>query len=153
MTTYELLDLIADSVNPTLGVLALSLPWLPTYRARRPPPWIRVAGAVLCIAIAYAGHALDALTNAWPAMGLDYSGHSAVCVALLVSLGHLGRGWVVASVVIGVAYAALMMYQGYHTLADIVTTAVPVGLACELVWRRTPWRAPAREPQAASGVR
>lgn len=141
MTSYEVLDHIADSVNPTLGLLAIAVPWLKVYRSLRPPPWVRVAGAVLCVGAAYLGQAIDRLTNAWPAFSLDYSGHSAVCVALLVSLGHLSRRWTVASIAIGAAYALLMMYQGYHTLADIVTTATPVGLASATVWRAIMMRA------------
>jgi len=31
-------------------------------------------------------------------------------------------------------YAALMMYQQYHTFADIITTATPIGLASAAVW-------------------
>ena len=135
MTTYELLDHIADSVNPTLALLEISMPWFPKYRAPGLAPWMRVAGAAACVAIAYAGQAFDSLTDAWPSMSLDYSGHSAVCVALLVSLAQLSRRWLIASIAIGVAYAALMMYQRYHTFADIVTTATPIGLASAMVWR------------------
>lgn len=135
MTSYELLDHVADSVNPTLGLLSLSLPWLRVYRTRPPSPWMRILGTLLCVGIAYVGQAFDSLTGAWPSMSLDYSGHSAVCTALLVSLAHLSRRWLAASIVIGISYAALMMYQQYHTLADIVTTAVPVGLACVVLWR------------------
>lgn len=139
--TYEVLDPIADSVNPTLGLLAIAVPWFRAYRSLRPPAWVRVAGAVLCVGVAYLGQAIDRLTGAWPAFSLDYSGHSAVCVALLVSLGHLSRRWTVVSIGIGVAYALLMMYQGYHTLADIVTTATPIGLASAAVWRTVMMRA------------
>lgn len=134
MTTYELLDHIADSVNPTLGLLALLLPWLKTYRSRGMSAWIRVAGALICVGVAYTGRAVDTLTGAWPAVGLDYSGHTAVCVALLMSLAQLSSSWLIASIGIGISYAALMMYQRYHTFADIVTTGIPVGLGCAVLW-------------------
>ena len=101
MTTYEVLDHIADSVNPILGLLALSAPWLKAYRASWPLPWIRVVAAMACVGIAHLGQAFDRFSGTWPAFSLDYSGHSAVCVALLVSLAHLGRRWAVASVLIG----------------------------------------------------
>lgn len=65
MTTYEVLDQIADSVNPTLGLLALSTPWLRAYRASSPLPWIRVAAVLTCVGIAYLGQAFDTLTGAW----------------------------------------------------------------------------------------
>lgn len=135
LITYESLDRIADSVNPTLCLLALLLPSLPPYRSPVLAPWIRIAGAILCVGVAYAGQAFDRLTDAWSSLLLDYSGHSAVCVALLVSLAQLSRRWLVASVGIGAAYAGLMIYQAYHTLADIVTTSIPIGLACILVWQ------------------
>jgi CubicO group peptidase (beta-lactamase class C family) len=134
MMTYEQLDAIADSVIPTLGVLALLLPWLPMYRASF-PAWKRILCTLLGVAAAYAGMYLDKLTGAWPAMSLDYSTHSAVCVALLIALGHLSRRWLIGSVAIGVAYAALMLYQRYHTLVDILTTAIPIGVVVWLIWR------------------
>jgi hypothetical protein len=56
-------------------------------------------------------------------MGLDFSTHTAVAVALVVSLCAIKPstwfGWV--AVLFG--YFALMLYQRYHTVADIVTTA------------------------------
>jgi hypothetical protein len=136
MTTYELLDCIADSVNPTLGLLALSVPWLRAHRVRRPSAPARIAGTLACVGIAYAGQLIDRVTEAWSVIGLDYSTHSAVCVALLCSLAHLSGRWRIATIAIGTAYAAVMMFQGYHTLADIVSTAMPIGLACRAVWRR-----------------
>ena len=134
MTTYEKIDWVADLVTPTLGVLALILPWLPMY-SRSVAAWRRVACALLSVAVAYAGMYLDKFTGAWSAMSLDYSTHSAVCVALLVPLATLSRRWTVAAVLIGVGYAAIMLYQRYHTIADILSTAIPIGLASWGIWR------------------
>jgi hypothetical protein len=134
MTTYEQLDWIADSVTPTLAVLALIAPWLPMYSAAA-APWKRVLATLICVAVAYAGMALDQLTGAWPAMSLDYSTHSAVALALLFSLAQLSRRWLIASIVIGVSYAVLMLYQRYHTVADILSTAIPAGLIYWAIWR------------------
>ena len=130
-----MLDRIADSVNPTLGLLAVALPWLRPYRQPPLTAWRRVGGALLCVGLAYAGQAFDNFTGLWPLLSLDYSGHSAVCVAWLVSIAHLSYRWAVGAIAVGCMYAALMMYQQYHTFADIVTTAVPVGFASEAVWR------------------
>src|SRR6185436_16536835 len=93
LLSYEVLDHIADSVNPTLGLLAIGLPWLRPYRERPPLPLRRVGGAVLCVGLAYAGQAFDKFTGLWPALSMDYSGHSAVCVAWLVSIAYLSRRW------------------------------------------------------------
>ena len=148
MMTYERLDAVADSVVPTLAVLALLLPWLPLYRTRL-AAWKRILSTLLAVAAAYVGQAVDQLTGAWPALSLDYSTHSAVCVALLIPLGHLSRRWAVAAVVIGIAYAALMVYQGYHTVWDILTTAVPIGLAAEIIWRAVAGRGTLRSASPA----
>src|SRR3569833_3144694 len=111
--TYESLDRIADAVTPTLAVLALIAPWLPMYSAAA-APWKRILATLLCVGAEYAGMALDQYTGAWPAMSLDYSTHSAVALALLFSLSQLSRRWLIAAIVVGVAYAALMLYQRYH---------------------------------------
>jgi hypothetical protein len=148
MTTYEKLDWIADSVIPTLSVLALILPWLPRYRAAI-PGWKRVLCTVLGVALAYAVMFLDMRTGAWAAISLDYSTHSATCVALLVSLSYLSRRWLVAAIAIGVAYAALMIYQHYHTIADILAAAAPIGLASWLIWR---WVLSASRPDPAAAT-
>jgi hypothetical protein len=134
LTTYEKLDRIADLVTPALALAALILPWQPIY-SRSVAAWRRIACAILSVAVAYAGMYLDKFTGAWPAMSLDYSTHSAVCVALLAPLATLSRRWTVAAVLIGFAYAALMIYQRYHTSADILSTAVPIGLASWGIWR------------------
>lgn len=134
MTTYEKLDWIADSVIPVLAILAIIVPWLPRFNVEV-DAWKRIACAVLSVAVAYAGMFIDQLTGAWPALSLDYSTHSAVCVALLVPLGVLNRGWTIAAAVIGLVYAALMVYQRYHTIEDILSTAVPIGLASWGIWR------------------
>ena len=59
---------------------------------------------------------------------MDYSTHTALSLVLTLFLatGHRKyRGLVAASFV---AYLLLMLYQGYHTVADIVSTAAAVGL-------------------------
>ena len=55
-------------------------------------------------------------------------------------LGMMGTvGWTVVVVVLWVAYALLMIEMGYHTLADILTTAavnLPIAAAAQLLPRR-----------------
>jgi hypothetical protein len=50
----------------------------------------------------------------------------------------------IAGVVIGLAYAVLMLYQRYHTLMDIVTTTAVVAPLCLGFWlvARRFWRRP-----------
>jgi hypothetical protein len=69
---------------------------------------------------------LDAALAMWPSAGLDYSGHSGFVTVLVLSLFLWSR--VVGTIAFGVfaLYAVLMLYQRYHTVADILTTVVVV---------------------------
>jgi len=125
MLSYEVCDAIADSVIPVLAVAALLVPWV--SRPFRP----RVAClqnllALGAVAIAYGEQAIDNAFHLWPRMGMDYSGHTALFAAVASSLWQQGIPWRWVSIIVGVAYAGLMLYQRYHTLADIVTTAAVV---------------------------
>jgi len=144
--SYETLDAIADSVNPTLGVIALAWPWL-RWREQWRIPAVNVIVTLLSVAIAYALSALDGATGWWPSWGLDFSTHTAVCVALVVSLCSIKRSWSGLWVGVFAAYAALMVYQRYHSVGDIVTTAAVVApFVIGLRW----WAGWAREITAAT---
>lgn len=123
--SYETLDAIADSVNPTLGVIALIWPWL-RWRGQWRVAAVNVLVTFLSVGIAYALSALDAALGWWPSLGLDFSTHTAVCVALIVALCSIKPSWSGAWVAVFAAYGALMLYQRYHSIGDIVTTAVVV---------------------------
>jgi hypothetical protein len=133
VSTYEILDWIADLVNPVLGIVALTLPWL------RRPARVRQnalidALTLAAVAIAYCGQALDAAFHTWPRMGLDYSTHTAVFVASASSVWQHGRGWRLAAIGVGTGYAALMLLQKYHSLLDIASTAAAVLPPIALLW-------------------
>jgi hypothetical protein len=125
VTTYEILDAIADSVNPILGVIALTWPWL-HWQGQ----WRRAASHVLATllsaALAFGMSALDGAYGWWPSWGLDFSTHTALCVAATIALCFVNRSLVIVWLGALISYAALMMYQGYHTAADIGTTALVV---------------------------
>lgn len=125
MPSFETLDAIADSVNPLLGLIALTWPWL-RWRGQWRLAALHVVATLLSVAFAYAITALDRMYGWWQSWGLDFSTHTAVCVALIVALCAINlslAGWWVG--VFG-AYVALMLYQEYHSVADIVTAAVVV---------------------------
>lgn len=127
MPSYETLDTIADAVNPVLLIATLLLPALPVVRARIGTIlwYVRVVAA-LCIV--YGLMALDVRFGLWAAFGSDYSTHTAFAVALAALWYRAGRTLflVVAGVVL--LYCGLMLYQRYHTLLDLATTALIVGL-------------------------
>jgi hypothetical protein len=122
MPSFETLDAIADSVNPLLGLLALTWPWLRWCRQWRLAA-LHVVATLLSVAFAYGITALDRANGWWQSWGLDFSTHTAVCVALIVALCAINlslAGWWIG---LFSAYVALMLYQEYHSVADVVTTA------------------------------
>ena len=131
---YESWDRIADAVNPTLGVITLALS-LAIHRAGNPPRWAQLLLTLAAVASIYAVGWLDARLGLWSAVGLDYSTHTALHVAIVVSLWMIDRRAGMAGIVIALLYGALMLYQKYHSFGDIATTAVViVPLAWGIWW-------------------
>lgn len=133
MLSYETLDGIADSINPLLGILALALPWL-RRRGMRLRALILNLLTIGAVAVAYAGQALDAGLRLWVQGGLDYSTHTAVFTAIASSLWQQGNAWRWVSALVGAGYAALMLWQRYHSLLDILTTAAGMVVALVAFW-------------------
>lgn len=133
MTTYEILDAIADSYTPLLffGYLALAIIYW--TKGDRLASAKGLAGIIIAYALMFADNALQL----WKSVGLDYSTHSAVALVLILFLVHKRR-WnsaltigLVSSLVL---YYALEVYQRYHTIMDIVTTAAVVGSVVALIY-------------------
>jgi hypothetical protein len=122
---WQTLDAIADSVNPVLGIIALLWPWL-RWRSSWRHAALSVMVTLLSVAFAYAMSALDGRFGWWPAVGLDFSTHTAIAIALVVSLGAIKPSTWLAWTAILFGYFVLMVYQRYHTWSDIVTTAVVI---------------------------
>jgi hypothetical protein len=133
MLDYQTLDRIADSVNPTLGVITLVLA-LVVRHPGNPPRWAQVLLTLCAVASIYLLGFIDASLKLWPAMGLDFSGHTGVHVAIVVSLWMIDRRFGLAGIGVFVAYAALMLYQQYHTVADIASTAPVTAAAAIGMW-------------------
>jgi hypothetical protein len=121
--TYQQLDAIADGINPILAVLTLILP----FSIRPASPYTRglfFFGTAISMVAMYAIGWLDKLLGIWAALQLDFSSHTGFAAVILVSLSIWNRKLVLPSVVILLSYVALMLYQKYHSVADILTTAV-----------------------------
>lgn len=123
--TFQLLDTIADSVNPCLGIAILVFAWLPAARGYG-SPWSLLGWTIVGLAIVYGLQYLDNRAHLWPAVGLDYSTHTAVAVSLSTSLVVANWRWLFVLIPVLVFYAVLMMYLDYHSLTDILSTAVVV---------------------------
>ena len=123
--SWDTLDAIADSVNPILGIIALVWPWL-HWRGSWRRAALSVATTLVSVGLAYVLATLDARYGWWPSVGLDFSTHTAVAIALVVSLCAIKPSIWFAWAAVLCGYVALMLYQGYHTAADILTTAAVI---------------------------
>ncbi|WP_374402986.1 hypothetical protein [Niveibacterium sp.] len=132
MLDYETLDAIADAYTPLLGGLWLLLAVSPLPRGQWRLAALRIALGLTTLVVCYGLMFADKALGIWPALGLDYSTHSAVAIAAVGILGtllpRLRPTWIASLL----AYFALMLYQRYHSLADIATTAAVI--APPVVW-------------------
>jgi len=82
------------------------------------------------LVVAYAIMFVDNHLSLWPQFNMDYSTHTAVALVLVVNLwvmmNFLQGIWSVSLLVSLLGYFLLMLYQQYHTVADILSTAVVV---------------------------
>jgi hypothetical protein len=133
MLNYQTLDAIADAVNPVMGVVALLFPWLrPSLRVQR--ALIMDLLTLAAVGLAYAVMAVDASVGLWGRLGLDYSTHAAVYIAIASALWQYGGVGRLLGSIVGVAYAALMLWQKYHAVLDIVATAAVMLSLLMLFW-------------------
>lgn len=133
MTSYELLDSIADSYNPLLFLAYIVFSVLYWRRGDRLAALRGFAGIV----VAYVFMFMDNAWQLWPSVGLDYSTHSAVALALVIFHVHKRPRNSPAAISFSVSlvlYYALEVYQEYHSVMDIVTTAAVIGPVVALVY-------------------
>ncbi len=144
MLSYETLDAIADSYNPSLAVISLVFIAVSLFKSQWRQAGLRFAGFAMIAVIAYSLMLLDSRLNIWPAFGLDYSTHTAVALGLVLFLSFTIPRFVYFWFGSLVGYALLMLYQRYHTVSDIVMTGIAVGIPMMLClmplyrpWRRS----------------
>ncbi len=128
--SYEQLDAIADSYIPVLLILFLlglgrnAYRLWPDYRASV----FSLLYLLGLLIISYGLMFFDNAVRLWPALGLDYSTHTAVALSLVFALCTLFQKqwkWLAASML---AYAGLMLYQEYHSVLDILSTGLVISL-------------------------
>ncbi len=76
---------------------------------------------------AYAIMFIDQHFSLWPNFDLDYSTHSAVSLVLIITLSVMMASWRGVWLLSLGCYFLLMLYQQYHSVADIVSTVMIVG--------------------------
>ena len=122
--TFEQLDSIADAYIPSLGILSVLLLYIDGSLYGLKKQVLRLIGLLLSISWAYLLMFIDMKLEIWSKFNLDYSTHTALSLCFICHLMFIRpsrRGLILSSFV---AYALLMMYQAYHSLADIITTTI-----------------------------
>ncbi len=125
MLSFETIDMLADAYNPVLflGYLIFSvIYWRSGDRAA-------VLKGLAGLILAYVLMGIDNRARIWESVGLDYSTHTAVALALVIFHVHKRYWRSAAALAIATSllvYFAVMVYQRYHTVMDIVTTAAIV---------------------------
>ncbi len=126
--SYETLDAIADSYIPCLLMLFVANLIIAFYKS-----WSNYKSAVSRIyfligslLFSYGLMFFDNAIHLWPALGLDYSTHTAVALSLVFALcASLPSQWKFF-VISMLLYAALMLYQRYHSVGDIISTSAVI---------------------------
>ncbi|MBP0639335.1 hypothetical protein [Cupriavidus sp. AcVe19-6a] len=143
MLSYQALDRIADSHNPVLGAIWIVLALIPLLTRQWRLASARAGLGVACLLIAYGFMWIDGALHIWSRAGLDYSTHTAVAVALIATIGAISCRVGALAVVMFCLYVPLMLHQRYHTVVDVASTVLAVGipvflaahLACGAVFR------------------
>lgn len=126
MLSYETLDAIADSYNPLLGIIALLILARTLVATRWRLAGIQALQLIVMLGIAYGLKFLDGRFGIWRMFALDYSTHTATSVALVVFLAVNAKRFAAFWISSLLTYFGLMIYQQYHTVADILTTLLAV---------------------------
>lgn len=128
MFSYETLDAIADSYNPALALASLAFIAASVFRAQWRLAVSRLSAFSAIVFIAYGLMFLDRSFNIWLTFGLDYSTHTAVAIGLVLFLLFNAPRSAALWVCSFISYVLLMLYQHYHTITDIATTGLAVGV-------------------------
>jgi len=128
-----ILDQIADAYTPLLLAISLGVATVKWMSGRR-WFWLRLLASALLV---YGVMFTDNHWHWWPAVGLDYSTHTAAALALAIFIG-IGLGTRAVWILLGtslLAYGELMFYLGYHTWLDMGATAAVIGAGLCLIYR------------------
>lgn len=134
MTTFEKLDLIADSVNPILITLAVILTIKKEGDKGFKDGLRNFCYLLSGIIFVYLILGIDYQLNLWSRVNLDYSTHAAFALATILYLIKIGDRLLMWLSIL-LLYFLLILYQGYHSIWDITSTAVVLGFVLFFVYR------------------
>jgi len=126
MPSFETLDFIADLYVPVLAFFALASLLRTTMMRHWRQLGIHVAMILFGLLTAYGLMFVDIHLQLWPLRGLDYSTHTAVALIMVIFLIITAKKYSLIWVISLSSYFVLMLYQEYHSIADILTTTLAV---------------------------
>ena len=133
--TYQQLDAIADSYIPLLGILSLLCFVRKGFSSGVRSAFIDVVTTFFGALYIYTLMFADKYLGAFASIGLDYSTHTALALVFVVTLSFIGKTVRFITIISMLSYCLLMLYQGYHTVADIMLTGLLV--LPVLVWLKS----------------
>ncbi|OBU16917.1 hypothetical protein AYY19_14815 [Photobacterium aquimaris] len=132
--TFEQWAVIADLYTPIIVIVCVICMLLAGRQHGLKDGLLQLGGVVLSAVFIYAIMFIDNVIGIWPAFDLDYSTHTAIGLVFIGYFMVYRPKLSVLMILSMIGYAALMMHQKYHTLADIMTTTIcvmPVILLCQ----------------------
>jgi len=124
MTLYEKLDVIADSYNPILLLISLVMIMLSFKSKGKNYAFYEAVLLITLMLLVYGFQFIDKQLNIWSSLGLDYSTHTAFSVAIVFFV--LFKDIKIYIIISFICYIALMLFQKYHTISDILTTVLAI---------------------------
>ena len=124
MLTYDQLDMIADAYIPALVIVSMVVLTASVFTCGMKRKRIEIAALSSAVCIVYSVMLLDNAFKIWPLLGLDYSTHTALALVFVLYLWTKNKTFLLWSLCSFLLYVLLMLYQQYHTVADIFSTVV-----------------------------
>jgi len=127
VTEYQIIDAVCDSVNPILLAVSIGLLLSQAIKRQCKRAFVGFGFLVIGLGLVYGIQALDSKFLLWSAFGGDYSTHTAFAVAVSFSIAFsINKSLQIIGVL--VIYMAAMLYQQYHSVFDMVSTLVTIGV-------------------------
>ncbi|WP_432455000.1 MULTISPECIES: hypothetical protein [unclassified Agarivorans] len=134
----DLFAVLAGLYSPLQALLLLTA-FYASHRLNRHSSgdvWWRLG---LSLGMTYGLMLADNYYSWWPSLGLDYSTHTALAFSLQIALAQLYPRWRGLSWLAYGAYLWLMYHLAYHSLMDMLTSMLIVGLLLYLTVRCKTW--------------
>lgn len=117
---FQILHTVANSVNILLIVWLLAVLIIGTkQKVLGARSWL---AALSTVALVYIAKTVDGRLGIWKSLEWDYSTHSALAAALVISICVFSRSYRVFALAVFIAYELLIVLLGFHSIADILST-------------------------------